>query len=190
MNVGSRQGTERTPRAHAAALAIDDGWELPAAHTYELIGAVYRESDAFVADFAEMYPTSAVLAAELDDLRRRPGSLCLVARRDDDAVGFLLIEPRRARRLRHTADLRMGVRAAERGHGVGGALLEAALRRLRSDAVIEIVYLMVRADNVAARGLYAGHGFETLATLSRDTKVGDLYFDGVLMRAFVVEVRP
>jgi len=44
---------------------------------------------------------------------------------------------------------------------------------------------MVRLDNAPAVCLYKKMGFEELAVLSRDTKIGDAYFDGLLMRKFV-----
>jgi RimJ/RimL family protein N-acetyltransferase len=39
--------------------------------------------------------------------------------------------------------------------------------------VIEILYLTVRADNIAAIRLYERCGFEKLALLERDTQIGD-----------------
>ena len=44
---------------------------------------------------------------------------------------------------------------------------------------------MVRSDNEAAIRLYRHAGFEQLAVLDRDTKIGDSYRDGILMRKFV-----
>jgi ribosomal protein S18 acetylase RimI-like enzyme len=43
---------------------------------------------------------------------------------------------------------------------------------------------MVRADNFAAVKLYQQKDFETLATLEKDTKIGNQYFDGILMCKF------
>jgi hypothetical protein len=57
-------------------------------------------------------------------------------------------------------------------------------KNLRLKKTIEIVYLMVRADNFAAVKLYQQNGFETIATLEKDTKIGSQYFDGILMRKF------
>jgi ribosomal protein S18 acetylase RimI-like enzyme len=79
----------------------------------------------------------------------------------------------------------MGVAAAVRGQGWGRRILAAALARAEASAVLEIVYLMVRADNLPAVRLYAAAGFETLAVLASDTRVGDRYHDGLLMRRFV-----
>jgi ribosomal protein S18 acetylase RimI-like enzyme len=44
---------------------------------------------------------------------------------------------------------------------------------------------MVRSDNDPAIRLYRNAGFEQLAVLDRDTKIGDSYRDGILMRKFV-----
>ena len=63
-------------------------------------------------------------------------------------------------------------------------LVDAAIERIRDEKTIEIVYLMVRADNIAAVKLYQQKGFEILATLEKDTKIGSQYFDGILMRKF------
>jgi hypothetical protein len=49
---------------------------------------------------------------------------------------------------------------------------------------------MVRADHETAVALYATAGFERLATLQRDTRIGERYFDGLLMRRFVGTVAP
>ena len=64
-------------------------------------------------------------------------------------------------------------------------MLQAALDRVAAEPAIEIVYLMVRSDNEAAIRLYRHAGFEQLAVLDRDTKIGDSYRDGILMRKFV-----
>jgi RimJ/RimL family protein N-acetyltransferase len=64
-------------------------------------------------------------------------------------------------------------------------MLQAALDRVAVEPAIEIVYLMVRSDNEAAVRLYLNAGFEQLAVLDRDTKIGDSYCDGILMRKFV-----
>ena len=85
----------------------------------------------------------------------------------------------------YKAELTMGVSPEARGLGIGRALLDAALSKLRADGVIEILYLTVRADNIAAIRLYERCGFEKLALLERDTQIGDRYYDGVLMRRFI-----
>jgi ribosomal protein S18 acetylase RimI-like enzyme len=101
----------------------------------------------------------------------------LVVREGGELLGYLFIVPRMAAMLRHAADLNMGMRAEARGRGLGGALCDAALSQLRRDRIIEIVYLMVRADNDPAIRLYKNHGFEELAFLKQDTKIAERYYE-------------
>lgn len=168
-------------------MTIGDADALPLPVAYELVGEISASTDAFVSAFREEYPSVQAFEEWLANLRGRPGSLFLVAFERDDPLGFLVVEPRRQAKLSHTAELHMGVREGARGRGVGGRLLAAARERLRGEGIIEIVYLMVRADNAPARRLYERHGFTALATLERDTKIGERYFDGVLMRTFIGE---
>lgn len=161
---------------------VENGFLLSSEAVFNLIQSVYRSADTFAADFAQEYPSVEALRERIGDLRQRPGSLFLVVREGGELLGYLFIVPRMAAKLRHTADLNMGMRAEARGRGLGGALCKAALSRLRRDRIVEIVYLMVRADNAPALRLYKNHGFEVLALLEQDTKIAERYYDGVLMR--------
>ena len=162
--------------------SIEDGFALAPEAVFELIQSVYRSTDLFATDFEEAYPSLGELRSRFKEIRTRPGCQFLVARNGTDLMGYLTIVPRLAHKLQHTADLNMGVRQEARGRGIGDVLLGAALARLQSERIIEIVYLMVRADNHRALQLYEKHGFEALATLARDIKIGTRYHDGVLMR--------
>ena len=164
---------------------VENGFLLRSETVFALIQSVYRSADTFAADFAQEFPSLATLSERIGDIRKRPGSLFLVVREGNGLLGYLLVVPRVAAKLRHTADLNMGICAEARGRGLGDALCTAALSQLRRDRIIEIVYLMVRADNAPALRLYTNHGFEELALLKRDTKIAERYYDGVLMRLLV-----
>lgn len=146
---------------------------------------VYSSSDAMSETFEEKYPTPGAFEADMAALQSLPEAVALIAEIDRTPLAYATIRPRKQSRLQHTADLNMGVASAARGQGLGRLVLEAALAQAASTPELEIIYLMVRADNTAAIRLYEKSGFETLATLHRDTRIGDQYFDGVLMRAFV-----
>jgi ribosomal protein S18 acetylase RimI-like enzyme len=164
---------------------IENGFEMSAMASFDLIKSVYESTDAFAADFEQEYSSLPALSGRLDEIRHRPGSLFLVARDEDELLGYLFIVPRLASKIRHTADLNMGVCEVARGRGVGSTLLRVAVSRLRNEGIIEIVYLMVRADNCPAIRLYEAQGFEELARLTRDTKIGARYHDGILMRLWI-----
>ena len=133
---------------------IENGFEVAPETLYDLIGTIYRSSDAFVSNFDENYPTIAELADHIVTLSKKPGNVLLVDSIGKKKLGFLHIEPRGPHKLRHTAELTMGVSPEARGLGIGRELLDAALEKLRADGIIEILYLTVRADNIAAIRLY------------------------------------
>lgn len=169
---------------------IENGFEVAPETLYELIGSIYRSSDAFVSNFDENYPTIAELGDHIVTLARKPGSVLLVDSIGKKKLGFIHIEPRGPHKLRHTAELTMGVSPEARGLGIGRELLDAALEKLRAGGLIEILYLTVRADNIAATRLYERCGFEKLALLERDAQIGDKYHDAVLMRRFIEKTEP
>ena len=71
---------------------------------------------------------------------------------------------------------------------IGGPTPRGAPRQLITgwrDWVERLVSVMVRSDNEAAIRLYRKAGFEQLAVLERDTKIGDSDRDGILMWKFV-----
>lgn len=161
------------------------GFDEKVGRVYALMEAVYAESEGFAASFGDRYPDRAALSRYLKQLRAKEGALFLLAREGSELLGYLYVEPRGASRLRHTADLNMGLRRAARGKGLGKALLEAALAALKEKGVVEILYLMVQAENVDAVRLYERTGFEPLARLERDTKLEGRYYAGILMRRFI-----
>lgn len=165
-------------------MKIADGHSEDINHLYELTREVYSTTDKFCSSFEELYPVPSEFGDFLADLKRRPGSVFLVARDDSDLLGYLTVEPRVPSKLRHTADLNMGVSSLARGQGAGRALLDSAIAKVQHQQVIEILYLMVRSDNEPAIRLYNQTGFELVATLNRDTKIAQNYYDGLLMRQF------
>jgi ribosomal protein S18 acetylase RimI-like enzyme len=152
---------------------------------FALLRDVYTTPGQMSELFDEKYSSPRALVDEVARVSGRPGGLFLVAELDHRPLGYLILEPRRQARLRHTADLQLGVHSEARGRGIGAKLIETALARAAGEGVVEIVYLMVRADNLPAIGLYTRMGFDRVATLPRDTKIDGSYFDGVLMRRFM-----
>jgi ribosomal protein S18 acetylase RimI-like enzyme len=64
-----------------------------------------------------------------------------------------------------------------RGRGIGRALMQSALARLRGVDGIEIVELSVTTGQTAARALYLGLGFEPFWLEEHAMKDGDRYID-------------
>lgn len=152
---------------------------------YDLVREIYASTDMMCQPFEEKYPDFASFEAEVSDYIATAGASFLVAEDQDGLVGYVTVRPVPAAKLAHTAYLNMGVGKNARGKSVGRSLLAAALERIEFDGLIEILYLNVRADNLPAVKLYESTGFETIAVLTRDTKIDGKYYDGLLMRRFI-----
>lgn len=104
------------------------------------------------------------------------------ARRSDTnvMVGTVGLHLSAAAKLRHKGLIvGMYVRPEMRGSGVGAALVQHVLDYARP--IVEQVNLVVEASNVGACGLYRKLGFEQYGYEPRARKVGQTYYDDVLM---------
>ena len=85
-----------------------------------------------------------------------------------------------AAKQRHKARLwGMYVRPAARGTGLAAALLQRVIEQARP--LVEEIRLTVMASNTAAHRLYRAAGFEPYGLERRALRVGDVYYDDVLM---------
>jgi RimJ/RimL family protein N-acetyltransferase len=113
----------------------------------------------------------------------------LVAVSRGQVVGNLVIERLAHPVNRHVATLGMAVDAAWRGRGIGTALLSAAMRWARAEAV-EKVSLEVYPSNVAAIALYRKFGFVQEGRLRAQSRKSYGYEDEVLMSRWLSPPRP
>jgi ribosomal protein S18 acetylase RimI-like enzyme len=164
---------------------IKDFNDFSPSELYELFKNIYSTSEGMSETLEDKYPSLNSFENDNLALQSQPGAVALVVEFANKPVAYLTIRPRRQTRLSHTADLNMGVADTARNLGIGKLILQAGIEQASSLSELEIVYLMVRSDNTPAISLYERFGFETIATLSRDTKIGTSYFDGLLMRKFV-----
>jgi ribosomal protein S18 acetylase RimI-like enzyme len=92
-----------------------------------------------------------------------PGAFAILALRDGRAVGYAVVTPSRPSytwQLNTAATLEtLAVLPAERGNGVGTALIERVREELRAAGVTRLA-LGVLATNEAAIRFYRRHGFE------------------------------
>jgi ribosomal protein S18 acetylase RimI-like enzyme len=152
---------------------------------YDLLKNIYSASGTMSESFDEKFPHEAACRNYFQELSSLPGAIAVFAEAEGQLAGFLTIRPRHQANIRHTAELNMGVHSGFRGRGIGKYLMQEALMKAENTATIEIIYLMVREDNIPAIRLYTHFGFEKLAILEKDTKIEDIYYNGILMRRFV-----
>ena len=111
---------------------------------------------------------------------RIAGSVAFGAFRGDDMLGlaayYVEPQPRRA----HKGVLwGVYVRPAARGSGLARQLVQAALDHAADH--VEAMNLIVERGNKAARRLYTGLGFVEYGLEKDAVRIGDRYFDDVLM---------
>lgn len=75
------------------------------------------------------------------------------------------------------------VRSDKRRQGVSKAIFNAVLNDMPDD--IEQVRLGVSAQNIAAKNLYEGFGFKECGLEEKLIKIGDQYYDEILMVKFL-----
>jgi ribosomal protein S18 acetylase RimI-like enzyme len=155
------------------------------AELYAIFRHVYLTSDFMSDDFDQKFPTVIDFETYYSTILRQTGSFLIVAMSDERPVGYLILDVNPAVRLRHTARLTMGLAENFRGKGIGFYLIEAALERAKIEKIVEVIYLMVRADHLSAIKLYEKAGFEKLVKLEKDTKIGNEYYDGLMMSKFL-----
>lgn len=166
-------------------MTIKDFHDFETNELYAIFRHIYITSDFMSDDFDRKFRDMAQFRNYYNQILHQPGSFLMVALVEDKPAGYLVMEANPASKLSHTAWLNMGITERFRRQGIGIQLVEAAINRLKNEHKIEIIYLMVRSDNTPALQLYKRTGFETLAHLEKDTKVGSEYYDGILMRRYV-----
>ena len=103
-----------------------------------------------------------------------------VAVKDGEIVGNGIIECERVKRYCHRATLSITVMRDFWGCGIGSRLMEMMIDFSKKTG-IEILYLEARADNERAVALYHKFGFRDIGIYKNFFKIGEDYFDGVLM---------
>jgi len=167
------------------SVSIHQFKDFKTAELFAIFRHIYLTSDFMSDDFDTRFRSVNQFGDYYRNMLRQPGSFLLVATMSGNPVGYITIKANEATRLKHTAWLNMGIVENFQRKGIGRQLVLSALQRAKAEGVVEIIYLMVRADHFGAVKLYENTGFEKLSRLDKDTKIGYEYFDGVLMRRFV-----
>jgi ribosomal protein S18 acetylase RimI-like enzyme len=97
---------------------------------------------------------------------------------DETLIGIVTFARAMGLKERHKGHIYgVYVRAAQRGKGVGRALIAEVLERVRKDSSLEQILLTVATGQEAARKLYQSFGFENYGTEPQSLKIGSTYVD-------------
>lgn len=119
------------------------------------------------------------LEAVRQALRLEPeGNFTVGAFLSGQLVGIASFTRYHALKLRHRGHVgSVYVDERARGQGIGQALLEALIARVKQYGGLERLSLTVMAGQAAAQRLYRRLGFKTSCTEHRTLRVGDTYLD-------------
>ncbi len=132
----------------------------------EAFGSSWEDESARPASWwAERLQTSTVLGGWIDD---------------SPLLGVAGLHLQTAAKLRHKGILwGMYVRPAARGSGLAASLVQRVIEHART--LVEEINLTVVASNAAALRLYSAADFKQYGVERRALKIGDTYYDEVLM---------
>lgn len=110
----------------------------------------------------------------------RLGNPYLVALQDDHVIGWCNVVRSEREGLRHTGTLGIGLIPAQRGQGIGRALLSQTLQ-VAWDRCFHRIELSVRTDNTPAVRLYQRQGFTIEGTHIASLQAGGGYHNTYTM---------
>lgn len=105
---------------------------------------------------------------------------------DGQIVGIASVVFQNRVKIGHIANIYgVYVKPAFRRKGVGKKLLEAALEEVMRNKKIDKVKLTVNPLQTEAVRLYEDMGFTAVGTMKKEIKIGDVYYDEVLMEKLI-----
>lgn len=147
---------------------------------------VVGEGRFFISEPDELRETVEGKLLQIRDAARSERTIWYVARRGGRVVGMAHASGAARRRNRHVARIELMVDRPDRGHGIGGALLDAVIRWAESHPVIHKLSLQVYTDNEAAISLYLRRGFVEEGRRVREYQFADgTWHDDLLMARWV-----
>jgi len=103
-----------------------------------------------------------------------------VATVNDEVVGWVHLKHRELRKLKHTAELTLGVLERYQGHGIGSHLLERGLEWASAQG-FEKICNSIPSSNERAISFLESRGFEVEAVREDHYKLNGDYVDEVMM---------
>lgn len=114
--------------------------------------------------------------------RQDTENLIFGALKDGSVVGTIGIFREERPKISHKAMIwGMYVDTDWRKNGIGGQLVDLALKFAKNDMKVQLVQLSVEATNTGAKRLYESRGFKTWGVEPKAMKSGDDFFDEIHM---------
>lgn len=147
----------------------------------ELMRAITSETENLAYGSGDFKMTAEDERAYIGKLRESRNSAFLLAFRDGKLAGFAALSGYARPKVAHGAELSMGVLKAHWGLGIARQLLRAIIGWAGASDAVSKINLLVRTDNAPAINLYLSMGFAIEGKLTRDFKIGGVYYESYYM---------
>jgi RimJ/RimL family protein N-acetyltransferase len=154
--------------------------EADAAAVLDHLEQLGSETDFLTFGSGELGLTLDQQTAYIAGLQDGAGGFMIKAQVAGQIVAFATIRRTPRPRIAHVGEFGLAVARDHWGHGIGKALCQIVIAQAARIGVTRIE-LRVRADNRRARRLYESVGFVVHGRAERGFRVGDDYFDELLM---------
>jgi len=147
----------------------------------ELLNRICGESDFLTFGPGEFTMTIEQEENFLENILKQSNALFLAAEDNGKLIGTLTFSGGSRPRIAHTGEMSLCVLKEYWGNGVGTALIEYLIEWCRQTGIIKKINLRVRTDNASAIHVYRKLGFIESGMITRETQVGGVFYDNLLM---------
>lgn len=147
----------------------------------EYLNMIGGESDNLLFGENEFSMTVEGEEAFIDQMTSSTGSTMLIGKIDGEIVCVGSLASSLKKRISHYAELAISVQKKYWGLGVGTQLMHALISSARKNGQTKTIELGVKADNIAAIGLYQKMGFAEIGRHQDFFHINGSYYDEILM---------
>ncbi len=150
----------------------------------EYLNIVGGESDNLLFGEGEFRLTVEQEEEHIKNLNKTETSALFIGKVEGEIVSVASFSSAPRKRIAHHGDLAISVKKEFWGLGIGYAMIEKVKEFAKANGITKIIHLGVRSDNENAIKLYKKCGFEEIGVFRDYFKIGDEYFDEILMNYY------
>lgn len=154
---------------------------------YNIDKGIYQNDIAFISTYEEWIAEGKKqYLNHLKNIINNEENKFLVAKIDNEIVGYCYAYISSRKRRQHSRSIAMGLSKEARGRGIGKQLLAEVIEWAKNNNRIEKLNLGVLSVNAVAVHMYRSFGFEVEGILEKEYKMEDgTYVDDIYMRLYV-----
>lgn len=147
----------------------------------EYLNKIGGESDNLTFGFGEIQMPVEEEVKFIEGILNSETDYMYVVEDNGELIGNISLMTKKSSRVIHTGILGITVRKEYWGQGLGKKLMQLILSKAKSNGTITKINLEVKVDNEAAIHLYKQLGFKEEGRIRRKFKIGEEYYDALLM---------